>query len=67
MYTWVHYQLVTWILLAVELSVMYSPRLTSGVYGSLRGSGLARDSRKAWGADINFAHSAQNSASEVEK
>ena len=43
LYTWAIYQLVVWILLAVELFAMLSPRLTSGVHRVIHRLNLGRD------------------------
>ena len=67
MYTWVQFQAVAWILLAVELAVMLSPRLTSGVYRAVRGVKLAGDSSKGWYARDSLAYSAKGSSSEAQK
>jgi hypothetical protein len=67
MYTWVQFQAVAWILLAVELAVMLSPRLTSGVYRAVRGVKLARDPNAGWYVRDSLAYSAKDSSSEAQK
>jgi hypothetical protein len=67
LYTWEQYQLVVWILLAVELFAMFSPRLTRAIHGPVHGIKLARDSISGWCARDSLAYSAKNSASEAQK
>ena len=64
---WSLYQAVLWVILIVELVMMYSPRLTDVLHGSLHGSDMAGNHSKSEYLSGNSSHCLQGHKAQDQK
>ena len=60
LYNWGDYQFAVWVILLVELALMYSPRLTNGCYGGLCEFKLGRDYTEGYSLYYSLSYSVKN-------